>query len=432
MKVAAFVPAKGSSTRIPNKNLMRLDGEPLFLATLRKLAQSRVIDETVLDTDSAEIAGLARDVRCRTVQRPPALASNATDGNALFHYEVQQTDADICAQVLCTSPFLSLATIERAVRVLKEDPSFDSVVAIRREKQYRWCAGAPEYDIAHIPNSVDLPETVVEAMCLYVMRREAVLALKRRIGVRPYLLELDPIEAVDVNWPKDLELARTIAVGLREQERQRLRTLATVLTSAIISDVLDDMGVHSVLSPQFAANLRGARVLGRARTVQIDPCTDTDDYRRIYDTLSIYDELSAQNIIVVANRVPESAFFGELNARLAIRAGAAAAIVDGVTRDSEETARLGFPVFSKGTYCRDTRRRGVMASKGRTVLIDGVNVHRDDLILADRDGIVVLPRHLEAEALERAIKVVQRERDVVADIASDVSTEALVQRHGQF
>ena len=59
-KVVAFVPAKGSSERIENKNAKLLDGRPLVVHTLDKLLKCRNVDDVFLDTESDEIAKLAR------------------------------------------------------------------------------------------------------------------------------------------------------------------------------------------------------------------------------------------------------------------------------------------------------------------------------------------------------------------------------------
>ncbi len=102
-------------------------------------------------------------------------------------------------------------------------------------------------------------------------------------------------------------------------------------------------------------------------------------------------------------------FFGELNANLAIRAGAVGAIIDGVTRDTRDTVGMGFPVFAKGHYCKDTRKRGVVTSRNRTVLIDDISIHKDDLIFGDTDGIVIIPKqHGEEKAvLARSVEAPQ-------------------------
>lgn len=432
MKVAAFLPAKGSSERIPNKNTMLLDGEPLFLRSLKKLANCPVIDEVYLDTESYEIMDLASEVKCKVLRRDPQLASNKTDGHMLFYNEILNTEADICIQLLGTSPFIKSETIEKAVRILKDNPEYDSVVAIRKEKQYLWQDGKPLYDINHIPNSYELPDTIIESMGLYVMRREAALRLKRRIGEKPFLLEIDPLESIDVNWPADFELANLIAIGLREQERRHFQNLRLLLSSALLSDILDDLGLEGVLSDKFQLNLPDARILGRAKTMQIDICADDEDFKKIYDSLNLYDHVVSNDVIVVANKAPDFAFFGELNANLAVRSGAVGAIIDGVTRDTRETAQMGFPVFAKGNYCKDTRKRGIVTSRNKTVVIDGISIHKDDLIFADKDGIVVIPKKHEKEIIDEALNRMSNERMILIDIAKGVHTSELVKKYGLF
>lgn len=432
LRVAAFLPAKGSSSRVPNKNMMLLDGEPLFLRSLRKLLACPCIDEVWLDTESREIADLASDLKCKRLMRDPALASNKTDGHQLFVNEVRNTDADICLQLLCTSPFIRPETIEKAVEVLKTDATYDSVVAVRKEKQYRWLDGHPTYDIQHIPNSVDLEDIVIESMGLYAVRRDAALGLQRRIGDWPYLIEIEPIESIDVNWPKDFELANLIAIGLREQERRLFNNLKLLLSSPLLSDVMDDMGIAGVLSKDFQLNLPRQRVLGRAKTLQIDVCPDDEDFRKIYESLHLYDQVVSNDVIVVANRAPGCAFFGELNANLAIRAGAVGAIIDGITRDFRDTVDMEFPVFAKGHYCKDTRKRGVVTSRNRTVVIDGVSVHKDDLIFGDGDGIVVIPKKHETAILREAMSRKKNEAGILLAIAQGIKTEDLVTQFGLF
>ena len=84
MKVVAFLPAKGSSSRIESKNMKLLDGKPLFLHTLQKLVDSNLFDEVYLDTESDDVISAASEVDCRILRRDKALADNKTDGNKMF------------------------------------------------------------------------------------------------------------------------------------------------------------------------------------------------------------------------------------------------------------------------------------------------------------------------------------------------------------
>lgn len=223
MKIVAVVPAKGNSDRIPSKNSQLLDGKPLFINMLEKLIKCPSIDEVWLDTDSEQFIDIASELPIHIMKREPQLASNTTDGNALFLNEVSHIDADIYLQVLCTSPFIEIQTIEDTLATLISNPAYDSAVMVKKEKQYLWNNNQPSYDIEHIPNSVDLNDTIIETMGMYIMYRDHALTLKRRIGNNPYLIYATPIEAIDVNWAEDFQLANLIAAGIREQENHLLQ-----------------------------------------------------------------------------------------------------------------------------------------------------------------------------------------------------------------
>jgi CMP-N-acetylneuraminic acid synthetase len=116
MKIVAFLPAKGTSSRIESKNLKLLDGKPLFLHTLEKLMECDFIDEVYLDTESNQVIDLASETNCKVLKRDTNLASNATDGNKLFLNEVEFVDADIYIQILGTSPFIEKDTIQKGIK----------------------------------------------------------------------------------------------------------------------------------------------------------------------------------------------------------------------------------------------------------------------------------------------------------------------------
>jgi regulator of RNase E activity RraA/molybdopterin-guanine dinucleotide biosynthesis protein A len=432
MKVAAFLPAKGSSARIENKNLRLLDGKPLFLHTLEKLVACPFIDEVFLDTESDEMIELGRDTGCSVMRRDPALASNQTDGNRLFLNEVMHTDADIVLQVLCTSPFIKVETLEHAVATLRNDHRYDSAVLIRKEKLYRWENGRPAYDLRHIPNSNTLPDTVIETMGLYVMRAEAARRLGRRIGDAPLQLEATPLEAIDVNWPEDLELANLIAAGHREQERKLLANLRNQMNSSLLSDILDDLGLRKQVIKGLRPNMDHARVIGRAKTLRLRTLKDGEDFRGIYRALDSYKTIVPGDVIVVENEVPQHAYFGELNANLAVRAGAVAAIIGGHTRDSADVVNVGLPVFANGYTCQDVRKRATLESMNRPITVQGIRICPGDLIFADREGVVVVPRRVEREVIDTALRNAGNEKHLLIDIAQGIGVDELTSKYGFF
>lgn len=430
MKVIAFLPAKGTSSRVESKNLKLLDGKPLFLHTLEKLMECDFIDEVYLDTESEDVIDLASEANCKILKRDLNLASNTTDGNKLFLNEVNYAEADIYIQILGTSPFIEKDTIKKGIEAIRNN-EFDSAVLIRKERLYTWDEQGPIYNIDNIPNSFDLGDTIIETMGLYIVKKETALRNQKRIGNKPYLLEATPLEAIDVNWPEDFDLANLIAAGKREKERKLLDNIKSHLTSAMLSDIMDDFGIDGVLQG-YKLNITEKKIFGKAKTLKLRSLQDGEDFKGIYNALYSYNTIIPNDIIIVENEINGYAYFGELNANLAIRSGASAAIISGVTRDTAEVKKLGFPVFSKGSNCKDVRKRATLESYNKTIKVDGVKVSPNDLIFGDNDGIIIIPKKYEDKILKKAFEVIKTENNILVDIANGVDVNQLTKEHGFF
>lgn len=431
MKIVAFLPAKGTSSRIENKNIKLLDGKPLFLHTLEKLSSCNFIDEVYLDSESEEIFDLAQNVDCKFLKRDVSLATNKTDGNSLFYNEVRQVEADIYIQILGTSPFIKKETIQKGIEILKTQNEYDSVVLVKKEKLYTWNEQTANYNLEHIPNSVDLPDTIIETMGLYITRKNVALEMKKRIGKKPYLLDASTIEAVDVNYPDEFELANFIAAGMREKERQLFKNLAYKLTSSMLSDIMDDLGCDTTIT-SLSLNLRNKKLLGRAKTLKIRELNENEDFRGIYNALDSYKTIVPNDIIIVENECSDFAYFGEMNANLAIRSGAIGAIIGGKTRDTKEVADLDFPVFSTGAKCKDVRKRATLESINKKINLYGVEIYPNDLIFADNDGIIIIPKRYEEEVIQKAFETINKEKNILSDIMNGKSISDILKNNGEF
>lgn len=432
MKVVAFVPVKGSSERVPSKNTRPFKGEPLFAFTVRKLLRCKSIDEVYVDSEDSEILEFSKAIGAIPLPRDSKLATNKTDGNQLFYNEVKQIDADIYIQHLCTSPFIYEETIEKSIEELKSNNKIDSIVLGAKTKDYNWKDNKPVYDIENIPNSIDLPDSITEAMGLYLVKKEAAQKSKRRIGYFPKMIFGSSIELIDVNTEGDLKLATAIVSGILSQEEKRLKIIGRFLTSPTLSDVVDELGLDCVLPPEYRSNIPGVRMFGRARPLHIRVATENDDEQSIYKALQSYNQVVSNDIIIVKNDMPHLAYFGDLNMSLSIRSGAVGAIIGGVTRDNRSTANAGFPVFAKGRYCKDIKGKGAVESINKPIVMDDILINPSDLIFADEDGIVVIPRKYEDEIIKRAIEVMGMEKKIIAEICKDVSIPTLLENHGFF
>jgi regulator of RNase E activity RraA/CMP-N-acetylneuraminic acid synthetase len=390
------------------------------------------IDEVYLDTEKDEIYEMAQYTGCKYNKRNPALATNKTDGHSLFYNEAKKIDADIYIQILCTSPFINSLTIKKGVDLLTNTTEYDSVVLVNREKQYTWNEHGPLYDRECIPNSKDLPDTIIETMGLYMTNKNVALNMKKRYGANPYLLNAEPVEAIDVNYPADFELADIISKGMKSTENRKMNFLARFVNSAMISDVLDDFGLSNQVITGMHCNIKGTKLFGRARTLKIRKLQEGEDFRGIYNALKSYSQVSDNDVIMVENECSEYAYFGELNTMLSIRSGGSGTIIGGVTRDKDNVTKINYPVFSLGYNCKDVRSRATTESYNKTIFISGVRINPNDLVFADNDGVIIIPAKHEEKILNALLEKLGMEHKVANEILQFSDPIEIINNIGNF
>lgn len=191
------------------------------------------------------------------------------------------------------------------------------------------------------------------------------------------------------------------------------------LYTAVICDALDALGYRSQ-SPRVALPFLTTvgPLVGRCKTTLWADMFDED--RAPYELeLKAVDECQPGEILIAAaGGSMRSGIWGELLTTAALNRGCVGAIVDGAVRDVAKIEALGFPVLARGTCLYDSQNRQRVIDIDVTVEMGGVSFSPGDLVVADRDGIIVVPQAVEQEALRRAWEKVHAEnvsRDAIRD-----------------
>jgi len=164
------------------------------------------------------------------------------------------------------------------------------------------------------------------------------------------------------------------------------------LPVANIGDAMQRLGVTEA---EIGAVWRGARTAGTARTVEVAGGDNAGVHEAI-DTLRPGDVL-----VVNGHGVRDRALVGELIAERLRARGCVGLVIDGAVRDVDDLEELGFPVFARAVTPAGPYRNGPFRV-GVPVAIGGVVVHPGDVIVADGDGVAVVPAAEAAEVLDRA------------------------------
>lgn len=197
---------------------------------------------------------------------------------------------------------------------------------------------------------------------------------------------------------------------------------AALLTSAIVSDSCDVAGLRSQVMTAGIASLRpGARLLGRARTIQFAPgeTNPSDPYGA---AMAFIDSLGPGTVAVIATGGDtRTAYWGELFSASAKGHGAVGTVCDGPVRDVAKILAVGYDVFAPSSRPVDFRARMRVVGSAEPVRCGGVLVAPGDLVVADGDGVVVVPQDAEAEVLALAVTRATAESAVLEELLAGAS-----------
>ena len=210
--IAALVPMRHHSQRVPGKNYRPLAGKPLYEHIIETLLAVPEINTIMVDTDSEPVMdGLRTNFpQVKIIQRPEALRAPEIPMNEILAYDTAQVEADFYIQTHSTNPLLKAETISAAINgFLSKYPAFDSMFSVTRLQTRLW--DALTRPINHNPaillQTQDLPPIYEENSCFYLFTCQNLMARRNRMGERPLMVEIPRLEAVDIDEEADFEIA---------------------------------------------------------------------------------------------------------------------------------------------------------------------------------------------------------------------------------
>jgi len=216
MKTTIIIPAKGTSTRLKNKNLLKIGEKSLVYLACEKCLKVSNIDYVYLDSESQEVID---DVSAlikhglRIIKRPKYLASNEYSGNDLIVYEQTVIEkSDLILHTYATSPLITHSTIESCIQQFSESSGYDSFFSAMHFQEYIWDNNGPiNFSLDTLPNAIDLPkQTVVETHGLYGITDSALSLYKRRLGAKVLPIEIPRSQSLDINYVEDYRLLEVL------------------------------------------------------------------------------------------------------------------------------------------------------------------------------------------------------------------------------
>lgn len=218
-----------------------------------------------------------------------------------------------------------------------------------------------------------------------------------------------------IEWKSDVEL---FALCCRE------------LYTPVVGDILDDLGFDHQFLPQPIQPMREQmKVAGRAMpVVMIDVF---GKQKKPFGLLTeALDQLKPGEVYLASGGEMRCAYWGEILTATAKKRGAVGAVINGFHRDTPRVLEQDWPVFTRGRFAQDSAVRTQVVDYHCAIEVGQVRVEPGDLVFGDLDGVVIVPRKVEAEVMERALGKARGEKLVRKEIEAGMSSTAAFKKYG--
>ena len=212
-----------------------------------------------------------------------------------------------------------------------------------------------------------------------------------------------------------------------------MRERFAAIYTAALADILDAHGYRDqTLPPSIRPLESGMRLAGQAYTVKGRPAETPDYDVALRKVLAMLGDVPADHVAVYACAHDVSAHLGELSVTSLKARGVAGCVLDGGCRDVRFILDEGFPVFSRFVTPEDSTWRWELEATQVPVTIGGVRIEPGDWIVADDDGVVVVPLAVAGEVLAEAEEKAAVESEIRAAVREGTPPLEAYERFGTF
>lgn len=249
MATIAFVPLRGGSRSIPNKNIKLIAGRPLVSWCLESLENSLQIDQIIVATESAEIKKTVLGFGFKKVSIYDRDPENATDTSAtesvmleyISKHKLKPTSLFVLVQA--TNPFTTAADIDQAIQIFKKSKTARSLLSVVRTKRFLWdLKNRPiNYNPTKRPRRQDYEGLQLENGAFYVSTVQAIVKSKNRLSHPILTYEMAEHSGYEIDEVDDWIICEKLLMQHRPLRRDYSK-IKLLLTD--IDGVLTDAGMY--------------------------------------------------------------------------------------------------------------------------------------------------------------------------------------------
>jgi N-acylneuraminate cytidylyltransferase len=224
MSFSIFLPLRSGSTRVPHKNTRAFlsDGTSLFQYKMSQLVELLGdVDEIVVSTDDREVIEQAKEFshdKIKVIIRPKELCLSTTKIDDLMDYIPTVVAGEHIFWTHVTEPFVNAQDYKDALSCYSKNVlngEYDSVMSVTKLQQFIYDNRSKRIinnsGENRWPNTQELTPLYEINHAFYIYSKEMYKKVRDRVGMNPFLYELEGMKTMDIDWPSDFELASKLA-----------------------------------------------------------------------------------------------------------------------------------------------------------------------------------------------------------------------------
>ncbi len=205
------------------------------------------------------------------------------------------------------------------------------------------------------------------------------------------------------------------------------------LYASAVYDSLRALGYDNcVLPPGISALIPGQKLAGEIFTIDGHFEVGQDDNETLISWATVLSRAPTGKVLVCQPNTYEVALMGELSSEVLKKKGVRGYIVDGATRDVSFLLENKFPTFCRFNTPKDIVGRWKAKSMGQPIDIGGVRIVSGDYVLADIDGVVIIPRNMAEEAIAATEVKAGAETEMRSALMAGMDPVDALKKYGVF
>jgi CMP-N-acetylneuraminic acid synthetase len=228
--ICFFLPTRKGSERVINKNTRTFSGIEGGILKLKidELLKVKSVNKIIISTNDSETIEMAKSFktdRIVIIERPDELCLSSTIIEDFINYIPSIVNEEHIFWVHTTAPFVTAQDYEEALckywEVLKSNV-YDSLISVTKIQQFIWDAETKQCvnhdrSVVKWPRTQDLKPLYEINHAFYINSRKNYINNSDRIGITPYLYELDRVKSFDIDWEDDFVIAEALYERFRKQ-----------------------------------------------------------------------------------------------------------------------------------------------------------------------------------------------------------------------